>query len=135
MVYRKLINFWKVLPKILSVPVKDNSCNSPEDLKLYLKDTSTQVFSSQYSKNFQPPQEHLSFLQNLLNFIIRKYLKQEVDDDLSVCVNEHNLCGLYISGNKNLSMSRDLKVMKLLPPMEKCSMDFYEGAVFTAKIW
>ena len=32
----------------------------------------------------QLPQEHLSFLQNLLNFIITKYLNQEVDDDLSV---------------------------------------------------
>ena len=30
----------------------------------------------------QLPQEHLYFLQNLLNFIIAKYLKQEVDDDL-----------------------------------------------------
>ena len=27
----------------------------------------------------QLPQEHLSFLQNLLNFIITKYLKKEVD--------------------------------------------------------
>ena len=30
------------------------------------------------------PQEHLPLLQNLLDFIITKYLKQEVDDDLSV---------------------------------------------------
>ena len=33
--------------------------------------------------------EHLSFLQNLLNFIIKKYLKQEADNDLSICVDEH----------------------------------------------
>ena len=33
----------------------------------------------------QLPQEHLSFLRNLLNFIIKKYLKQKVDDDLRVC--------------------------------------------------
>ena len=47
----------------------------------------------------QLPQEHLSFLQNLLNFIITKYLKQEVDDDLSVCVNERSPCGLSITVN------------------------------------
>ena len=32
-------------------------------------------------------------------------------------------------------MSRDQKVMKILPPMEKCPMDFYEGVAFTAEIW
>ena len=47
----------------------------------------------------QLPQEHLPFLQNLLNFIITKYLKQEVDDDLSVCVDEHSPCGLSITGD------------------------------------
>ena len=47
----------------------------------------------------QLPQEHLSFLQNLLNFIITKYLKQEVDDDLSVCVDERSPCGLSITGD------------------------------------
>ena len=50
----------------------------------------------------QLPQEHLSFLQNLLNFIITKYLKQEVDDDLSVCVDERSPCGL--------SITRDIKI-------------------------
>ena len=30
------------------------------------------------------PREHLSFLQNLLNFITTKHLKQEDDDNLSV---------------------------------------------------
>ena len=33
----------------------------------------------------QLSQEYLSFLQNLLNFIITKYLKQEVDDERSPC--------------------------------------------------
>ena len=47
----------------------------------------------------QLPQEHLSFLQNLLNFIITKYLKQEVDDDLSVCVDERSPYGLAINGD------------------------------------
>ena len=31
-------------------------------------------------------------------------------------------------------MSRGQKVMTLLTPMEKCSMDFYQGVVFTAQI-
>ena len=47
----------------------------------------------------QLPQEHLSFLQNLLNFIITKYLKQEVDDNLSACVDERSPCGLSITGD------------------------------------
>ena len=44
----------------------------------------------------QLPREHLSFLQN---FIITKYLKQEVDDDLSLCVVERSPCGLSITGD------------------------------------
>ena len=44
----------------------------------------------------QLPREHLFFLQN---FIITKYLKQEVNDDLSVCVDERSLCGFSITGD------------------------------------
>ena len=44
----------------------------------------------------QLSREHLPFLQN---FIITKYLKQEVDDDLSVCVDERSPCGLSITGD------------------------------------
>ena len=44
----------------------------------------------------QLPQEHLSFLQN---FFITKYLKQEVDDDLSVYLDERSPCGLSITGD------------------------------------
>ena len=47
----------------------------------------------------QLPQEHLSFLQNLLNFIITKYLKQQVNDDLRVCVDERSPCGLSVTGD------------------------------------
>ena len=43
----------------------------------------------------QLPQEHLSFLQNF----ITKYLKQEVDDDLSVCLDERSSSGLSITGD------------------------------------
>ena len=45
------------------------------------------------------PQEHLSFLQNLLNFIITKCLKQEVDDDLNACVDERSPYDLAITGD------------------------------------
>ena len=41
----------------------------------------------------QVPPENLVFLQNLLNFIITKYFKQEVHDDLSVCENDWSPCG------------------------------------------
>ena len=44
----------------------------------------------------QLPQENLSFLQNLQNFIITKYLKQEVDDNPSVCMDERSPCGFSI---------------------------------------
>ena len=47
----------------------------------------------------QLPQEHLSFLQNFLNFVFTKYLKQEVNDDLSLCVVERSPCGLSITGH------------------------------------
>ena len=47
----------------------------------------------------QVPREHLLFLQN---FIITKYLKQEVNDDLSVCLDKRSLCGL--------SITRDIKI-------------------------
>ena len=64
----------------------------------------------------QLPQKHLSFLQNLLNFIVTNNLKKEFHENLSV-VALLPLCNLRY---KDLSMSRDQKVMVLLPPMEKC---------------
>ena len=78
--------------------------------------------------------EHLSFLQYLLNFIITKYLKQEVVDDLSICVDECSPSSLCITRDKDLLMSRDKKVMVLLPPMKKCPIDFYHQVAFTAQI-
>ena len=38
----------------------------------------------------QLPLEHLSFLENMLKFVITKYLIQEVDDDLSIYMNEYS---------------------------------------------
>ena len=53
------------------------------------------------AKEVQLPQEQLSFL-SFLQFIIAKYLKQEVNDDLSVCLDERSLCGLSITGDINI---------------------------------
>ena len=49
----------------------------------------------------QLPREHLYFLQNLLNFIITRYLKEEVDDNLHVWVDELSPCDLSIIGDIN----------------------------------
>ena len=70
----------------------------------------------------QLPREHMSFLQNFINI---KYLKQEVDDDLSVCMDDRSPCGL------SMFWSRDQKVMMLLPPIEKCPI-LYHRVAFTA---
>ena len=45
----------------------------------------------------QLPRDHLSFLQNLLNFIT-KYLKKEFDDDPSVGVDDHSPWALSVTG-------------------------------------
>ena len=79
----------------------------------------------------QLPQEHLSFLQNS---IITKYLKQEVDDDQRVCVDQHSPCGLSYWRYKDLSMLRDQKVMTLLTSIEKCPIDVYNRVNFNAQI-
>ena len=50
-------------------------------------------------KEGQLPQEYLFFLQNLLNFMITKYLKQEADDDLRNCVIECSPCDLSLAGD------------------------------------
>ena len=57
----------------------------------------------------QLPQEHLPFLQNFLNFIITKYLKQDVDDDLNLCVVKRNPCGLSITGDIKIYQCQVMK--------------------------
>ena len=47
----------------------------------------------------QLPQEHFSFLQN---FIIAKYLKQEVNDDRSICMDKRSPCGLSMTGDTKI---------------------------------
>ena len=72
----------------------------------------------------QLSQERLSFLQNLLNFVIKKYLKQEVDDNLSFAWMNIDPVA-YNWRYKDLSTSRGQKVMTLLPPMKKYPINFY----------
>ena len=83
----------------------------------------------------QLPWEHLSFLQNPLNFFITKYFKHEVDGDLSIWMDKRCSCGLYNWRYKDLSMSHDQKAMVLLSPMKRRPINFYNRAVFTAQIW
>ena len=70
----------------------------------------------------------MSFLQNLLNFIIIKHLEQEVDDDLSICVDKRSPCGLSMAGDisfnevfllfkfdvSSFSVTGDIKIFKLV---------------------
>ena len=75
------------------------------------------------------------FLQNLVNFIITKYLKKEFSDDLTIGVDERSpLWPLCNWRYKDLSMSHDQKVMALLPPMGKCQINFYHRVAFTVQI-
>ena len=41
----------------------------------------------------------MSFFQNVLNFIITKYLKQEVEKDLNICLDEYSPFGLSVTGD------------------------------------
>ena len=50
----------------------------------------------------QLSQEHLSSLQNLLKFFITKYLKQDVDDDLSICIDKRS--------PRCLSVTKDIRI-------------------------
>ena len=59
--------------------------------------------------------EFLSFSQNLLNFIITKYLKQEVDGTLTVCVDERSPRPFHNWGYIYLSIWCDQKVRRYYP--------------------
>ena len=76
--------------------------------------------------------EHLFFLQN---FIITKHLKQEVNDDLSVCMDERSPCGLSITEDTDLSMKFDQKMTMLLPTIENCPINVYHKVAYAAQIW
>ena len=49
----------------------------------------------------QLPQENLS-LTKLAEFYYHKYLKQVINDDLNICVDEHSPCCLSITGDISL---------------------------------
>ena len=42
--------------------------------------------------------------------------------------------GLSVTGDKDLPVSYDQKVMALLLPVEKCPIDFFHRVAFTAQI-
>ena len=54
----------------------------------------------------QLTREHLPFLQN---FFITKYLKQDVDDDLSVCVDKRSTYGLFMTGDIRICQCHVIK--------------------------
>ena len=54
-------------------------------------------------------QKYLFCLQNLLIFTITKYLRQEADDDLSICVDERSPCGIPITGDKKIYQCHVIK--------------------------
>ena len=58
----------------------------------------------------QLPQEHLYFLQSLLHFIITKYIKEEVDDNLTICMNEHSSCDLSVTGDTKICQCHVIKM-------------------------
>ena len=60
------------------------------------------LFHIQIREPPELPPEHLPFLQNfqiIAKYLLKKYFKQEVDDDLSVCIYERSSCGLSLTGD------------------------------------
>ena len=58
---------------------------------------------------------------------IKKYLKQEVDEDSSICVNKHSLCGLLITNISRFSNITQSGDNDITTPIKKCPMDFYQS--------
>ena len=80
----------------------------------------------------QLPQEHLSFLQNLLNFIITKYWKQEVDEDLSACADEHSSCDLSITGDIKIYQCYVIKGNDVTTPNEEVPYQLLSRSCFSS---
>ena len=80
-------------------------------------------------ETLQLSQEHLSLLQNLLSQDI--WNKELIMTQAFAWMNVAPVAFFYNWGCKDLSMSRDQKVMTLLPPMENCPMNFYQGVFIT----
>ena len=73
----------------------------------------------------QLPCGHLFFLQNLLNLIITKSLKQEVHGNFSACMNEHSSCGLPIIEGIKIYQCHMIKGNGFTKSMKKDTMNFY----------
>ena len=58
----------------------------------------------------QLAQEYLYFLQRLLNFVITKYIKQKVDDNLTIYMDEHSPCGLSVTGDIKICQCCQIKM-------------------------
>ena len=89
----------------------------------------------------QLPWERLSFLQNPLNFFI-KYLKHEVDGDLSICMDKRSSCGLYDWRYKDLSHDLYHKIYVtwstgsgIAIPNGEVPYQLLSHSCFTAQIW
>ena len=67
----------------------------------------------------------------LQNFIITKYLKHELDDDLNICMDERSPCDLSVTVDIKIYQCHVIKMM-LLPPVEKCPIVYYHRVVLTA---
>ena len=90
----------------------------------------------------QLPWEHLSFLQNPLNFFITKYLKHEVDGNLSIWVDKHSSCDLYNRSYKDLSHDLYHKIYVtwskgsgVAIPNGEVLYQLLSQSCFTAQIW
>ena len=66
--------------------VKGNSCNSPEGLQLYQKETATEVCSCKYSKSFRDSFFNRTTLWLLINEILvseKNFLKKKISGELT----------------------------------------------------
>ena len=83
---------------------------------------------SLFHVHIQDPTTRSTTTRTFVFFIITKYLKKEVDNDINVCVDEHSPWRY-----KDLSMSRHEKAMAWLPPMEKCPIHVYTELLLLPK--
>ena len=78
-------------------------------------------------QEFQLQRALLPFLQI---FIITKYLKQEVDDDLNVCMDERSSCGLSITGDIKICQCHVIKGNDVTTPNGKVSYRLLSRSCF-----
>ena len=137
--------------------LKDKSCNRPEGLQLYKKETPIQVFCCDYSKSFRNNffYRRTTVAAFELCFSIRKNFKKEVSGEIAfdlislfhvqiqeftrtstttkACVFPAKFYYHKISETRSRWWPKHL--MTLLPRMEKCPIDLYHRVYFNAQIW